>query len=562
MEQAELAQIIEVARRDRVTELDLQSLELTIIPDSIGNLVDLTSLNLYGNNLTILPESIGSLSKLVELSLGNNQLTSLPTSISKLTNLVSLALSYNQFIILPEYIAHLASLTRLYLNQNKLTSLPDNIGSLAKLTELYINDNPWIDLSNLHCIPNLKRVYYFGANLPHRYWTHRDNWKAEWLLNEHNYQIINALAKQMTYEVILDELTLFAPDLIPLDVTDNKKIFKLYLADRELTTLSESVGRINCLTELDLENNQLTGLPKSIGNLSSLNWLNLARNQLTSLPKSIGNLSSLTWLNLENNQLVNLPVNIVSLSSLDILNIRNNQLTSLPQWINKLYRLTELDLSKNRLSSLPENISNFPYLINLFLANNQLTALPENIGNLSMLDTLNLQNNQLTSLPKSIEYLFKLDYLYLDNNPWQDLSSLQNMPNLRNISCFNVRTLPRRYWTKLSDWKPEWLLDEDNTEIRRILIDRVGYEKICDELNAVAIDTWREYTLLKIDGFDKVYDGDTDPIDTEPMLLLKMTCPSTAHTHILRVPPEMSSAEAAIVWVNHGIHPCDFAVQT
>jgi leucine-rich repeat protein SHOC2 len=51
-------------------------------------------------------------------------------------------------------------------------------------------------------------------------------------------------------------------------------------------------------------------------------------------------------------------------------------------------------------------------------------------------------------------------------------------------------------------------------------------------------------------------------LDVEPIVLLKMTCPSTAHIQILRVPPEMVSAEDAIVWVNHGIHPDEFAVQT
>jgi leucine-rich repeat protein SHOC2 len=51
-------------------------------------------------------------------------------------------------------------------------------------------------------------------------------------------------------------------------------------------------------------------------------------------------------------------------------------------------------------------------------------------------------------------------------------------------------------------------------------------------------------------------------IDEEPMVLLKMTCLSTGHIHILRVPPEMNSAEAAITWVNHGIHPDEFSVQT
>jgi hypothetical protein len=77
--------------------------------------------------------------------------------------------------------------------------------------------------------------------------------------------------------------------------------------------------------------------------------------------------------------------------------------------------------------------------------------------------------------------------------------------------------------------------------------------------------------LLKIDGVEAVYDENGDePIDSpevtlrerEPMVLLKMTCPSTQHIQILRVPPEMTSAEAAITWVNRGIHPDEFAVQT
>jgi leucine-rich repeat protein SHOC2 len=46
------------------------------------------------------------------------------------------------------------------------------------------------------------------------------------------------------------------------------------------------------------------------------------------------------------------------------------------------------------------------------------------------------------------------------------------------------------------------------------------------------------------------------------MMFLKMTCPSTADIHILRVPPDLTSAEAAITWINHGIHPDKFATQT
>jgi leucine-rich repeat protein SHOC2 len=67
---------------------------------------------------------------------------------------------------------------------------------------------------------------------------------------------------------------------------------------------------------------------------------------------------------------------------------------------------------------------------------------------------------------------------------------------------------------------------------------------------------------LKIDGIEKIYNRGSIIVNTEPMVLLKMTCPSTAHIHILRVPPEMTSAEKAITWVNHGIHPNSFDMQT
>jgi leucine-rich repeat protein SHOC2 len=114
----------------------------------------------------------------------------------------------------------------------------------------------------------------------------------------------------------------------------------------------------------------------------------------------------------------------------------------------------------------------------------------------------------------------------------------------------------------LTEWNPKWLLDEENAEIRHSLIQMYGYEKICQELDAIELDSWREYTLLKIDGIEHIYDWLSDEDLQNPMVLLKMTCPSTGHIQILRVPPEMTSAESAITWVNHGIHPDKFAVQT
>jgi leucine-rich repeat protein SHOC2 len=251
-------------------------------------------------------------------------------------------------------------------------------------------------------------------------------------------------------------------------------------------------------------------------------------------------------------------------SRISELNFYHDCLTSLPSSIGSLVDLTKLYINYNQLSSLPESIGNLANLTILHISHNQLTSLPESMGNLSGLTELHLDNNQLDSLPESMDSLSNLIRLNLNGNPLSDLSMLQGLANLKVVVFANVN-LPRQYWTKFSEWKPQWLLSEDNAEIRRILIERVGYEKICADLDAVTIDIWREYSLLKIDRSRSglfYFQNFMGLNEREPLILLKMTCPSTQHIHILRVPPEMVSAEAAITWINHGIHPDLFAVQT
>ena len=96
------------------------------------------------------------------------------------------------------------------------------------------------------------------------------------------------------------------------------------------------------------------------------------------------------------------------------------------------------------------------------------------------------------------------------------------------------------------------MLSENNAELRRILIQAIGYNRICDELQVIQLDSFREYNLIKIDA----------DADLEPIVLLKMICPSTGYTHVLRVPPHRSSARKAITWVNWDIDPQEFAVES
>jgi leucine-rich repeat protein SHOC2 len=267
-----------------------------------------------------------------------------------------------------------------------------------------------------------------------------------------------------------------------------------------------------------------------------------------------------THLYLDNKKINTLPENIENLSDLTGLSLRENQLNTLPESIGNLTNLTKIDLNYNKIATLPDSISNLSNLIELSLCGNKLITLSNSICNISNLMWLDLCDNQLSILPDNVINLSKLVGLNLEGNPLTDLSILQRLPNLEDVYLFGVY-LPHKYWTKFSEWKPEWLFDEDNVEIRRTLIQQVGYDKIAEALGANILDIWEEYTLLKINVMETYHDpyrGDM----AEPTVLLKMTCPSTQHIHILRVPPEMTSAEAAITWVNHGIHPDEFAVQT
>lgn len=136
-----------------------------------------------------------------------------------------------------------------------------------------------------------------------------------------------------------------------------------------------------------------------------------------------------------------------------------------------------------------------------------------------------------------------------------------------SLYCYRGVLLPKKIGeVPPQSWEASWLLTEHNAEVRRVLIQAIGYPRICQELQAIELDTWQEYSLLKIDN----------DVDIEPIYLLKMTCPSTGHIHALRVPPQLQSsslaqppkgrasltAKEAISWVNWGIDPEDFAVQT
>lgn len=95
------------------------------------------------------------------------------------------------------------------------------------------------------------------------------------------------------------------------------------------------------------------------------------------------------------------------------------------------------------------------------------------------------------------------------------------------------------------------VLNERNTEIRRILLERMGHEKFLSHADAHIIDAdtdrGGERRLLRV------------PIrGDEALVCLAIYCPSTGRQYLLRVPPAMGSCHQAAAWLAGYDDPNDY----
>ncbi|MGI0483834.1 DUF6745 domain-containing protein [Pantanalinema rosaneae CENA516] len=95
------------------------------------------------------------------------------------------------------------------------------------------------------------------------------------------------------------------------------------------------------------------------------------------------------------------------------------------------------------------------------------------------------------------------------------------------------------------------ILNTENVELRRILIERLGYDTFLQQVGGVVRDR------------DRDAGGERQLVcvmfeDDEPLMMLKVVCPSTGHTHVLRVPPEMRSCRQAAAWIAGFDNPDDY----
>jgi hypothetical protein len=86
------------------------------------------------------------------------------------------------------------------------------------------------------------------------------------------------------------------------------------------------------------------------------------------------------------------------------------------------------------------------------------------------------------------------------------------------------------------------ILAEENTEVRRVMIERMGYERFMFAAGAVILDDDRDpggpRYLLRVEI----------PRD-EPLVCLAVSDPSTGRQYVLRVPPTVASCRQAAAWI-------------
>jgi hypothetical protein len=261
------------------------------------------------------------------------------------------------------------------------------------------------------------------------------------------------------------------------------------------------------------------------------------------------------------------------------LEMRETEIRELPSDLRVEYRL---DLSGcSRLERLPEGLKVGTLQLNDCVS---LEALPEGLD-VNFLDISGCvalrgwpQNArigigrlraancaQITSLPRWLTDMAQLDV--------SGCVSLAELPEGLRVTSWldlansGIRSLPasikgvRLRWRGVPideriAFRPETItvaeiLAETNAELRRVLLERMGYEAFLNKANAKTLHSDRdpggERRLLRVP-----MKGDED------LVCVSVICPSTGRRYVIRVPPTMRTCKQAVAWIAGFDNPDDY----
>lgn len=116
----------------KITTLILAGNRIPVLPDSIGNFLNLKELDISGNGMAYISPRIGDLRRLKSFVAKNNNLEDLPKEFALLSALEYLNLSGNRFESFFPQMFELVSLKTLYFGGNRVDVIPSDIQNLQR----------------------------------------------------------------------------------------------------------------------------------------------------------------------------------------------------------------------------------------------------------------------------------------------------------------------------------------------------------------------------------------------------------------------------------------------
>ena len=521
-------QIKDISSLGSLTNLTTLILYCNRITDisSLASLTNLTTLNLQTNQIKDI-SSLGSLTNLTKLDLGCNRSITDISSLGLLTNLTTLDLDENRITDISS-LGSLINLTKLIIDHNRITDI-SALRELVNLTEIDLHDNPITDINALRSLTNLTKLDLRQTTFDFH------NRKREIIdisvLGEFTQKRLALSTKPIDAEkateavkIAYTAIGLEAPEVIicssPRDAY--LQIFNLLKCDRSQNCSNE--WRWN-ISGQKLGRKMFSSVAREF--TSRVMWMYERFHLIGGFESQADGALRLlmhelvdSYARSEETMGNSYPDHLLSLKSPET-----------PPTLLKAIYSTELYLS---LSGI--NLSEKAQKIHLFQK-----LLLEHCGFIFPFEKI----CAVCDRPRHLRFDSQ-NRLHAEGEPAIEFADGWNFYYYHGVR------LPEQYGQVHPNlWKAEWLLSEDNAELKRVLIEAIGYDRIIQELSAQQIDIWQKYALLQIDN-----------ADVEPIYLLKMTCPSTGFIHALRVPPDLTSAREAIRWVNGGIDPEEFSVQT
>jgi Leucine-rich repeat (LRR) protein len=439
-----------------LTRLRLDRNLLSSLPDEMCELVSLKDLRLSRNSLMEVPFTMTALQNLFVFEAADNIFEELPLAIRYWQNIRAVNLAANSIGALPDWIGELLTLRKLNLSDNQLQYIPNCVVLLTNLTSIVISGNklrsPPLCLVDAGDIATIFRYL--------------------------------AVIRLADVSLFLDQMHL--TDIGDMDALPGAcNLESLSCCMNPLSTINDSVIRLQALTFLNLSHCQFVEMPSALTSLTRLTHLDMSHNSLVSAGAALGHCLQLVHLNLSHNstlkQLEHSLGNNSLLTTLNIMgckiefppqaiikrgvrfvvrfldavrmasegssslhlrgmfletlhenlyfpkcnvvSVANNQLRTLPDHISSYVSCTHLDLSGNMLQALPGSITSIKFLKILLLDDNMLSTLPLALGLLGQLKVLSLGHNALKSSAFSDKpsSFSSLNRLILDSNPLQSL---------------------------------------------------------------------------------------------------------------------------------------------